>query len=198
MSSPPVNCVTVVWLMSSEIPVLVVTAPELPAKPPCACVKVIACAPSASVGTAETLILPLCPFACSIAALSCTKNAFWLTAVPVKSILTATPPSSSAPAVPAPVSVLPESLRSVPVTVEPSLSASVITYLLVVPSVEVMVMCSFSVIPLAASPSATVTLAVACCAIGAWPNSQLYVNSLMPLTLASSFSSSPPHRALPL
>ena len=75
-------------------------------------------------------------------------------------MLTATPPSSAAPAVPAPVSVLPESLRAVPVAVEPSLAALVITYLLMVPSVDLKVMCSFSVIPLAASPSATVIVAV--------------------------------------
>ena len=76
-------------------------------------------------------------------------------------ILTAIPPSSGAPAVPAPVSVLSPSDRTVPVAVEPSLAELVITYLLVVPSVEVIVMCSFSVIPLAASPSATVIVAVA-------------------------------------
>ena len=52
LSVPPVKPANVVWLISSVI----ATLPDVPS---CSCVKVINWAPVASVGTADTVILPL-------------------------------------------------------------------------------------------------------------------------------------------
>ena len=78
--------------------------------------------------------------------------------MPVTLIATAMPPESSAPAVLAPVSE-PE-LKTIPVATVVALS-STITYFFSVSSVDLIVINSFSDIPLSASPSATVIVAVA-------------------------------------
>ena len=59
------------------------------------------------------------------------------------------------------MSVLPESLKIVPVTVVSSEAALVIEYFLVVPSVEINVRAASSATPTAASPSVTVRVVVA-------------------------------------
>ena len=93
-----------------------------------------------------------------MAAFKATRNAFCV--AEDRFMLTAVPKFSLTPAVPAPVSVTPL-INIVPVSVEPSLAALVITYLFETPEAEVITICSFSVIPLAASPSAIIIVAEA-------------------------------------
>ena len=93
------------------------------------CVSVIDCGPSAWVSIVETTILPLCPFACSMAALSCVKNSCAVSVLVAMFMFTATAGLSSAGNVPKPVSA--PVVIAAPVETAPLPIPSTSTYLLV-------------------------------------------------------------------